>query len=73
MTHYDYNAILELAEPLPKKPYKRATIVLAEGDTCIDPGSTKYQYEGPGEIVIIIHPSGWNWDMDTTIRRRRLR
>ncbi|AQP30923.1 hypothetical protein SEA_ANGRYORCHARD_61 [Rhodococcus phage AngryOrchard] len=66
--HYGFNEILETAEPI-GDGYKKAVILLVEGDTAYPAISTKWVFAGSGEITYLIHPSGWHVTADDEIRK----
>ncbi|PBC38501.1 hypothetical protein CJ179_38550 [Rhodococcus sp. ACS1] len=57
MSHIDYNGMLERGEDI-GGGYKKAVIVLGEGDTVDSAVSTKWAFMGPGTVEFLIHGSG---------------
>ncbi len=56
--HYSAQDVIAAAEPVEGGDgrWKRASLVLAEGDTIWNPYSTKKVYRGSGLYVFMIHP-----------------
>lgn len=57
---YDYNRVLQLADPVPGDDgkWKRTLITLREGETAMIPGTTKRFVNGPARLQYDIHPTG---------------
>ena len=57
---YDYNRVLNLAEPVSggDGKWKRTLITLGEGETAMIPGTSKRLVDGPARLQYDIHPSG---------------
>lgn len=55
---YSYTRILELAPPKDESGWTELTIDLADGETAVNPASTKHLLWGPAKIHYAIHASG---------------
>ncbi|CAM4326235.1 Minor tail protein [Nocardia ninae] len=66
--HYDWAQILASAEDL-GEGWKKAVVVLKEGDSAHSPLSSKWDFQGAGEITYKIHPSGVDVSVGNGIRK----
>lgn len=71
MTHYDFDSILATAHDI-GEGWRKNEIKLVEGDTAYNPGSTKWNFAGPGVVTYFIHPSGWTYRTTDNIRSQRI-
>ena len=66
--HYDWQAIMDAAVEV-DNGYKKTVLTLEDGDTAHSAISTKWDFDGPGRIQYLIHPSGWTVTPSDTISR----
>lgn len=72
MTHHSSTDITAAAEDI-GEGWSRATVILRKGDTCHNPGSTKWVFAGPGTVTFAIHATGWGIEASEGLTRKPLR
>lgn len=66
--HYSHQDIVDNARDL-GEGWSRTDLVLGEEDTAHSALSSKWDFQGPGEITYMMHASGWTVRPSETISR----
>lgn len=67
--HYSHADIMAAGEDL-GGGWAKAIISLDAGDTAHSALSSKWDFQGPGVVVYVMHASGWTVDPSDTITRK---
>ncbi|QDH93038.1 hypothetical protein SEA_STEPHIG9_93 [Mycobacterium phage Stephig9] len=66
--HYSWQDIMDKSRDL-GEGWRRTDLVLGEEDTAHSALSTKWDFQGPGEVTYMIHASGWTVHPSGTLSR----
>ncbi|AEL17689.1 hypothetical protein AVV40_gp15 [Mycobacterium phage Swirley] len=66
--HYSHADIMAAAEDLGDR-WSKAVIELGPGDTAHSALSSKWDFQGPGTVEYLMHPTGWTVRPSATISK----